>query len=118
VNNQAGPSSTGVSAKGVVRSFATQGPTPVGELDFYPLTTVHTMAGRPFWYQLTYSPDTAQQTSLRCDVYSTTPSGSFKFEGAVKQTLEQELKEKVRSFEDEHKSLLASSRGIVGANGT
>ena len=76
------------------------------------------MAGRPFWYQLTYSPDTAQQTSLRCDVYSATPSGSFKFEGAVKQALEQELKEKVRSFEEEHKSLLASGRSAIGANGT
>lgn len=75
------------------------------------------MAGRPFWYQLSYSPDTALQTSLRCDVYSTAPSGSFKFEGAVRQALEQELKEKVRGFEEEHRSLLSSGRNVIGANG-
>lgn len=117
VNNQAGASSTGISAKGVVRSFSTQGPTPVGELDFYPLTTVHTMTGRPFWYQITYSPDTAQQTSLRCDVYSATRSGSFKFEGAVKETLEQELKEKIHSYEEEHEMLVSAGRNVIPANG-
>ncbi|KFA79336.1 hypothetical protein S40288_03538 [Stachybotrys chartarum IBT 40288] len=85
-------------AKGLTNSTS-RALTPAGELRFYPVTAIQTKSGRPFWYQITYSPASAEETILRCDVYSTHNSTMSNCEGAVKDSLEQELTQKVQEFE-------------------
>lgn len=70
-----------------------------GELSFHPVTTIQTKSGRPFWYQIICSPVSAEETVLRCDVYSAHNSTMSNYEGAVKDGLEQELAQKVQGFE-------------------
>ncbi|SCV49031.1 related to choline monooxygenase [Fusarium fujikuroi] len=72
---------------------------------FFPLTTIHTMSGKPFWYQLTYSPVAVDHTNLRCDIYINSPKGSFQLEGTTKDSLQKELQQKLLAFENQHKQL-------------
>lgn len=71
-------------------------------MHFFPLATVYTKVGSPFWYKITFSPDAAGKTSIWCDVYSTWYQNAFQFEGSVKDSLEQEIKAKIRSYEQRH----------------
>ena len=113
------PDSGFVPAEGTVRWFSTttRGSTPAGELVFFPLTTVHTMPGRPFWYQLTFSPDAVEQTGLRCDVYSTGGSADVKFEGTAKDALKQELEHKLQVWEQKHEVMVSSGYSMAEVNG-
>lgn len=98
-------------------TFISQSPHYVGKIGFFPLTTAHTMSNRPFWYQLTYSPETSQQTAMRCDVYSSTVSKGYEIEDATKISLENELQQKIKEFEKQQKQLTTSDYHSTGANG-
>ncbi|KAI1044421.1 hypothetical protein LB505_013436, partial [Fusarium chuoi] len=71
----------------------------------FPLTTINTMSGQPFWYQLTYSPVAVDHTNLRCDIYINSPKGSFQLEGTTKDLLQQEIQQKLLAFENQYKQL-------------
>ncbi|CAI6086643.1 unnamed protein product [Clonostachys chloroleuca] len=81
------------------RALFTHGLTPAGQLRFFPLTTIHTKSGRPFWYQITLSPGSASSTTLRCDMYSTKQSEISQI-GEIKATLEAELNHTIQRYED------------------
>ncbi|KAH7165178.1 Rieske [2Fe-2S] iron-sulfur domain-containing protein [Dactylonectria macrodidyma] len=68
------------------------GMTPIGQLFFFPLSWVYTKSGSPFWYHITCSPDSAQQTTLRCDVYSSRKSDTSWPEGSMKERLDNQIK--------------------------
>ncbi|KAF5575841.1 hypothetical protein FPCIR_12980 [Fusarium pseudocircinatum] len=89
-------------------------PSSAGEFQYFPLTTVHSVSGQPFWYQLTYSPVTVDQTNLRCDIYTNSPNGSFKFDGTTKDSLEKEIREKLLAFENQYKQLITSGESAIG----
>ncbi|KAI3580474.1 Rieske [2Fe-2S] iron-sulfur domain-containing protein, partial [Fusarium oxysporum f. sp. albedinis] len=96
------------------RPFPAEGPSSVGELLSFPLTTVHTMFDRPFWYQLTYSPVAVNQTNLRCDVYINNPKGPFKLDGAAMDFLEREIQQRLLAFENQYKQLITSRDEAIG----
>ncbi|KAH0593038.1 hypothetical protein MHUMG1_09285 [Metarhizium humberi] len=116
LNNQPKKSSTEVSTKGIMGTLLSQSPNSVGKMGFFPLTTVQTMSNGPFWYQLTYSPETSQQTAMRCDVYSSIISKDYELEDAAKISLTNELKQNIREFEKQHKQLTTSDYHSTGAN--
>ncbi|VZI04178.1 unnamed protein product, partial [Fusarium fujikuroi] len=72
---------------------------------FFPLTTIHAISGKPFWYQLTYSPVAVDHTNLRCDIYINSPKGSFQLEETTKDSLQKEIQQKLLAFENQHKQL-------------
>lgn len=84
------------------------GYSPTGWLHFFPLATIYTKLGSPFWYKLTFSPDSVGQTTVWCDVYSTWYKNAFEFEGNVKESLEKEIKAKVEKYEEKHAAWAAS----------
>lgn len=100
-----------------MRTLLSKNPHSVGKIGFFPLTTVQTMSNGPFWYQLTYSPETSQQTAMRCDVYSSIASKAHELEDAAKISLTNELKQNIREFEKQHKQLTTSGYHSTGANG-
>ncbi|RBR21101.1 hypothetical protein FVER53590_10608 [Fusarium verticillioides] len=89
-------------------------PSSPGELQYFPLTTVHSVSGQPFWYQLTFSPVTVDQTNLRCDIYTNSPKGSFKFDRTTKDSLEKEIQENLLAFENQYKQLITSGEKVIG----
>ncbi|KAI7772378.1 hypothetical protein LZL87_007739 [Fusarium oxysporum] len=93
--------------------FPVVSPSSIGDLIFR-LTTVPTMSGRPFWYQLTYLPVAVDQTNLRCDIYANNPKGSFKLDGAIKDSLEKEIQQKLLDFENQYTQLITSSDKTIG----
>ncbi|KAF5658585.1 choline monooxygenase [Fusarium heterosporum] len=77
----------------------------IGKLDIFPLTVVHTASGSNYWYQITYNPISATNTSVRCDVYSTRGFESPQLDEIVKDNLEKEIKQRVQDLEAEHKKV-------------
>ncbi|KAM5519670.1 Rieske 2Fe-2S family protein [Fusarium oxysporum f. sp. phaseoli] len=96
------------------RPFPAEGLSSIGELLSFPLTTVHTMFGRPFWYQLTYSPVAVDQIKLRCDVYINSPKGFFKLDGVAMDFLEKEIQQRLLAFENQYKQLITSRDEAIG----
>ncbi|KAG5790475.1 hypothetical protein H9Q69_010456 [Fusarium xylarioides] len=94
--------------------FSTMRSSSIGELQYFPLTTVHSVSGQSFWYQLSYSPIGVDQTDLRCDIYTYSPKGSFKFDGTTKYSLEKEIQKKVLAFENQYKQLITSGEETIG----
>ncbi|KAH6884443.1 Rieske [2Fe-2S] iron-sulfur domain-containing protein [Thelonectria olida] len=84
---------------GIFRVFGTRELTRTSQLNFFPLTTIHTETGSPFWYQVVCSPDSAKQTTLRCDVYLPKTIDSFQFEGKIKDGLESHIKSNIQDYE-------------------
>jgi hypothetical protein len=82
------------------RALAACGISTLGQLHFFPSTTVYRKAKSPFWYKITFSPDAPGQTTVWCDVYASKYSSAFRFEGAVKDRLEEEMKAKVKELEE------------------
>jgi len=72
------------------------------------------MAGRPFWYQLTYSPVAVDHTNLRCDVYINSPKSSFKLDETTKDSLQKELQEQLLAFENQQKQLTTPGENNLG----
>ncbi|CAH0054387.1 unnamed protein product [Clonostachys solani] len=100
------------------RALFTHSLTPAGQLRFFPLTTVYTKSGRPFWYQITLSPASASSTTLRCGLYSTKQSEISQI-GEIKATLEAELKHTIQRYEDVYRKALSQDAtvGNLTANG-
>ncbi|KAI5461765.1 Rieske [2Fe-2S] iron-sulfur domain-containing protein [Mariannaea sp. PMI_226] len=97
---------------GKIQSVSTGSSTPVGQLHFFPLTTIYTKAGSAFWYQITYAPDSAKQTTVRCDVYSAKTNDPLQFEGAVKENLDSLVKANIESFEKAYAKLASSNYDV------
>jgi hypothetical protein len=102
-------SSAAVPQKGIIGAFSTRRGTSVGELSYFPLTTVHSTSNRPFWYQLTYNPMSAEQTAVRCDVYSVKSTGNVELGDEIMEALKRELKLKVQALEGEQLRAVAAS---------
>ncbi|KAF5602461.1 choline monooxygenase [Fusarium pseudocircinatum] len=83
-------------------------PSAAGQLRFSPLTTIYSHRGSPIWYQLTYSPESVRQTTVRCDVYSKSKQDSSDFEKRLKPHLEVEVNSIVRRHEEMYKNLASS----------
>ena len=84
---------------GIFRAFGTHELTRTSQLNFFPLTTIHTETGSPFWYQVVCSPDSAKQTTLRCDIYLPKTIDSFQFEGKIKDALESHIRSNIQDYE-------------------
>ncbi|KLO99328.1 choline monooxygenase [Fusarium fujikuroi] len=83
-------------------------PSEAGQLRFSPLTTVYSQRGSSIWYQLTYSPESVRQTTVRCDVYSKSKQDSSDFEKHLKHDLEAEINSIVRRHEESYEKLASS----------
>lgn len=99
----------GLQMNPLLRALAACGFNMTGWLHFFPLATVYTKKGSPFWYKITFSPDSAGQTTVWCDVYSTWYKNAFQFEGSVKESLEKEIKAKIKVYEERQDTLLAGN---------
>ncbi|KAH7000732.1 Rieske [2Fe-2S] iron-sulfur domain-containing protein [Ilyonectria destructans] len=92
----------------VFRTFSAFGPVFTGQLHYFPLTSVYTKTGSPFWFQFTFSPESTQLTTLRCDVYSAKYSGSVDFEGIIKDNLQSLVTSKIQEYERVYAKLTGS----------
>ncbi|KAM5352820.1 hypothetical protein ACJ41O_005542 [Fusarium nematophilum] len=100
-------------SRGIFGAFSAKALTPMGQLQFFPVTTVYTKSGSPIWYQVTCSPDSAGQSTLRCDVYSSKRSDSTRFDDAFKDRLESHMKATVENYEKTY-SVLRGSKNQLG----
>ncbi|KAF5638837.1 choline monooxygenase [Fusarium sp. NRRL 25303] len=91
------------------------GPSTAGKLRFSPITTVYSQRGSPIWYQLTYSPESVRQTTVRCDVYSKSKQDSSDFEKHLKPDLEVEINSLVRRHEESYEKLASSVHSLYHA---
>ncbi|KAI1047354.1 hypothetical protein LB505_012765 [Fusarium chuoi] len=87
-------------------------PSEAGQLRFSPLTTVYSRRRSPIWYQLTYSPESVRQTTVRCDVYSKSKQDSSDFEKRLKPDLEVEINSIIRRHEQSYEKLAGSVHSI------
>lgn len=99
-------------ASKVFGTFSAFGLGFTGQLHYFPLTAVYTKTGSPFWYQFTFSPESTQLTTLRCDVYSTKHSGSSRFEGIMKENLQSLVTSKVQEYERVYTKLTSSDNNL------
>ncbi|KAF2102564.1 ISP domain-containing protein [Rhizodiscina lignyota] len=107
--DDASPTFGGLPTSRFFRALESCGYSMTGQLRFFPLATVYTKNGSPFWYKITFSPDSPTQTTVWCDVYSTKYTNAFRFEGAVKDGLEKEMKSKIHALEEQYAELEASN---------
>lgn len=70
---------------------------------------MYTKAGSPFWYKITFTPDSPRQTAVWCDVYASKYTSAFRFEGTVKDSLEKEMKSKIKELEETYAALEKSN---------
>ncbi|CVK96147.1 related to choline monooxygenase [Fusarium mangiferae] len=91
------------------------GRSDAGQLRFSPLTTVYSQKRSPIWYQLTYSPESVRQTTVRCDVYSKSKQDSSDFEKHLKPDLEAEINSIVRRHEESYEKLASSVHSLYHA---
>lgn len=99
----------GIPTSRLFRALAACGISTLGQLHYFPSTTVYTKAGSPFWYKITFTPDSPQQTAVWCDVYASKYTGAFRFEGKVKDSLEKEMKSKIKELEETYAALVKSN---------
>lgn len=69
------------------------------------LTTVYTKRGSPFWFLVSYSPDSAGQTTLRCEAYSVRKQHT-PLSGEMKKKWGEQLQLKVQEFEKAYRKAL------------
>lgn len=93
------------------------GPSEAGQLRFSPLTTVYSQRRSPIWYQLTYSPESVRQTTVRCDVYSKSKQDSSDFEKRLKPDLEVEINSILRRHEESYQKLASSVHSLYHGGG-
>ncbi|RGP73574.1 hypothetical protein FLONG3_6311 [Fusarium longipes] len=87
----------------ITRFFRTFFDTSEARMNMFPLTVVHAPSGSNIWYQITYNPVSAAKTSVRCDVYSTRGSENSQIDKAIRENLEHEVMQRIRSLEAEQK---------------
>ncbi|CAM1508033.1 Fc.00g048810.m01.CDS01 [Cosmosporella sp. VM-42] len=105
------PTVANIPTSGIFRAFSAYRLTPTGQLCFFPVTTAYTKTGSPFWYQVTCSPDSPQQTTLRCDIYSSKKSNSSRSEDAIKD-LESHMKTSIEYYEEKFATLASSNPAL------
>ena len=71
---------------------------PTGQLRFNFLTNVYVKTRSPFWYQITSSPDSVGQTTLRCDLY-TNKALDDRATTNAKAELKNELQSRIDAYE-------------------
>lgn len=69
------------------------------------LTTVYTKRGSPFWFLVSYSPDSSGQTTLRCEAYSVRKQHT-PLSGEMKKKWGEQLQLKVQEFEKAYRKAL------------
>ncbi|KAJ3545097.1 hypothetical protein NM208_g2688 [Fusarium decemcellulare] len=69
------------------------------EIRLGPLTTVFIDSGNAFWYQITLSPNSFNQTTVRCDVYSSKSEKVAAFDATAKTNLERDVQSMVEAHE-------------------
>ncbi|PYH77582.1 hypothetical protein BO82DRAFT_368356 [Aspergillus uvarum CBS 121591] len=69
------------------------------------LTTVYTKRGSPFWFLVSYSPDSAGQTTVRCEAYSVRKQHT-PLDSDVKKNWGEQLRLKVQGFEQAYRKAL------------
>lgn len=88
------------------RLFSTKDSVSTGQQRLGPLTTVFSNSS-PLWYQVTYSPDSIGQTTVRCDVYSTQKPDAHAFDNN-KRT---KLKERIQAMVHQHEGIYTRLTG-------
>jgi hypothetical protein len=102
---------------GIFRAFGTRELTLTDQLNFFPLTTIRTDTSSSFWYQIVYSPASAKQTTLRCDVYLSKKVDHFQLEGKIKDKLESHIKHDIQEYEKTYARLTSSSHDPTSNDG-
>ena len=69
---------------------------------------VYTDAKSSLWIQMTFSPRSAEDTTVRCDAFMSNPKDTAQFENVVKEKLDGYLKTRLEYHERGHLSLLDS----------
>lgn len=85
-----------------------------GQQRLGPLTTVSPKPGSPIWYQVTYSPDSVGQTTVRCDVYSTKKPDAHAFDSSAKANLEDQIQAMVHQHEGIYTKLTGPDFDALG----
>ncbi|KAF5253137.1 hypothetical protein FANTH_1968 [Fusarium anthophilum] len=88
------------------------GTSAAGQLRFSPLTTIYSQRGSPIWSQLTYSPESVRQTTVRCDVYSKSKQDISDFEKRLKPELELKINLIIRGHEELYEKLTSSVHSL------
>ncbi|RSL48084.1 hypothetical protein CEP54_013093 [Fusarium duplospermum] len=84
---------------GISRLFSAKDSMPTGPQRLGPLTTVSSKPSSPLWYQVTYSPDSVGQTTVRCDVYSAQKPDAHSFDSSTKASLKDHIQAIVHQHE-------------------
>lgn len=82
----------------------------IGQLQYYPLTTIYTDSESSAWFQLVFSPKSADETTVRCDAFVSKQSDATRFEKVVGPKLESYLNARIDRHERHHESLADSCR--------
>lgn len=99
---------------GISRLFSAKDSASTGQQRLGPLTTVSPKASSPMWYQVTYSPDSVGQTTVRCDVYSTKKPEAHAFDSNANASLKDQIKAMVHQHEDLYTKLTGSDIDALG----
>ncbi len=81
-----------------------------GQLHHYPLTTVYTDSESSIWFQVVFSPKSAEETTVRCDVFASKGTDTTRFEKVVAPKLESYLNARIDRHERHHQPLADSCR--------
>ncbi|KAI8667872.1 Rieske domain-containing protein [Fusarium keratoplasticum] len=100
--------------EGVSRLFSAKDSVSTGQQRLGPLTTVSPKPGSPIWYQVTYSPDSVGQTTVRCDVYSTKKPDAHAFDSGAKASLEDQIQAMVHQHEGIYTKLTGPDFDALG----
>ncbi|KAJ4323210.1 hypothetical protein N0V84_004473 [Fusarium piperis] len=76
----------------ISRLFSAKDTVPTGQQRLGSLTTVSSKPSSLLWYQVTYSPDSVGQTTVRCDVYSTQKPDAHAFDNNAEASLKDQIK--------------------------
>ncbi|RSL49513.1 hypothetical protein CEP51_015479 [Fusarium floridanum] len=92
---------------GISRLFSAKDSMPTGPQRLGLLTTISSKPSSPLWYQVTYSPDSVGQTTVRCDVYSTKKPDPHAFDSNTKAS----LKEQIQALVHQHEGIYTKLAG-------
>lgn len=70
----------------------------MSQIRFGMLTSIYTRRGSPFWFLVTYSPDSVGKTTLRCEAYSVKRQGT-PLDEKIRMTWDDQLRLKHEGFE-------------------
>ncbi|KAJ4194776.1 hypothetical protein NW755_002193 [Fusarium falciforme] len=100
--------------EGVSRLFFAKDSVSTDQQRLGPLTIVSPKPGSPIWYQVTYSPDSVGQTTVRCDVYSTKKPDAHAFDSSAKANLKDQIQAMVHQHEGIYTKLTGPDFDALG----